>query len=213
MKYKAVIFDLDGTLLDTLDDLGAAVNHALGLKGFPRHSREEFSGMVGHGVRRLVRLALPSERQEDEAFVDECLADFMSYYTENIDVHTKPYPGMHSLLRTLQERGVALAVASNKFQSGTERLVSTIFPDIRFTAVMGNAEGRPLKPDPEIVNEVLRLSGKKRSETVMVGDSRTDMLTAANGGIDSIAVSWGYRRLEGFTIAETASELLHLLSQ
>ena len=194
MKYKVVIFDLDGTLLDTLEDLGAAVNHALALKGFPPHTLEEYRLMVGHGVRNLVRQALPEEERED-AVIDTCLAEFKAHYTAHIDVHTHPYPGMQDLLRTLHATGVRLAVASNKFQSGAEYLIRRFFGDVPFVAILGNREGFPLKPDPEIVGEVLRRAGVDATDAVLVGDSATDMKTAANGGIAAIAVTWGYRDL------------------
>ena len=194
--HKLVIFDLDGTLIDTLEDLSAAVNHALELRGLPRHSLEEYRGMVGHGVRNLVQQALPEALQADEACIDGALADFKAYYSAHIDVHTRPYPGMVELLRDLHAAGVQMAVASNKFQEGTEYLIREFFPEIPFVAILGNRPGWPLKPSPEIVDEVLRASGLPKEEAVMVGDSGTDMQTARNGGINAIAVGWGYRRME-----------------
>ena len=211
---KVVIFDLDGTLLNTLEDLGRAVNYALSLRGLPLHSMEEYRGMVGHGVRNLVTVALPKELQADETQIDAALADFKAYYTAHIDVHTRPYPGMVEVVRQLHARGVKLAIASNKFQSGTESLIAEFFPGIPFVAVLGNRPGYPLKPDPEIVGEVLRQASASPSEAAMVGDSLTDMKTAANGSIRGIAVSWGYRILEpspAYTLVYTPAELLDQL--
>lgn len=193
MKYKVILFDLDGTLLDTLEDLAEAVNAALRKRGLPLHSTDEYRKMVGHGVRNLVTVALPEAFRADEAFIDSCLADFKAYYTEHIDVHTHPYPGIPELLSRLHESGSRIAVASNKFQEGTERLIAEFFPGIPFVAILGNRPGYPLKPDPEIVGEVLRKADASPAGAILVGDSSTDMLTARNGGIRSIAVTWGYR--------------------
>ena len=213
MRYNLVIFDLDGTLLDTIDDLKEAVNHAMSLRGFPTFTREEVMAMVGHGARNLMRKALPDGHKDDD-MVDAAYNDFKAYYITHIDVHTKPFPGIHDLLTQLHQEGVLLAVASNKFQAGTEYLIKEFFLGIPFVAVLGNRPGFPLKPDPEIVGEVLRKAGVNREEAVMVGDSPTDMRTATNGGIRGIAVGWGYRdmrEIEGITVVETAKELQKLL--
>ena len=214
---KLILFDLDGTLIDSLEDLAEAVNHALELRGLPLHTVSEYRSMVGHGVRNLVKQAIetpgqavgdgvvmpspdPSvmpgfDRASDE-FIDSVLADFKGYYQAHIDVHTRPYPGIPELLTDLQAHGIQLAVTSNKFQEGTEYLIQRFFPAIRFVAILGNKPGAPLKPDPEIVQEVLRCSGVSKEDALLVGDSPTDMKTAANGGIESIAVTWGYRTAE-----------------
>ena len=214
MKYKLVIFDLDGTLLNTIADLSEAVNHALKLRGLPLHSLEEITKMVGHGVRNLIMQALPAELRDDTSTVDAVLVDFTNYYFAHIDVYTQPYPGIPELITALHSHGVLLAVASNKFQAGTEYLIKEFFPDIPFVAILGNRPNFPLKPSPEIVEEVLRKAGVKREETVMVGDSDTDMETAANGGIDAIAVGWGYRDMSsiaGMTVVNSTEELFNLI--
>lgn len=214
MSYRVILFDLDGTLLDTLQDLGDAVNHALSLRGFPTHPTEAFRWKVGHGIRNLVTVSLPEEHRSDEPLIDACLSDFRAYYTAHIDRHTRPYPGMAELLERLQADGVQLAIASNKFQEGTERLVREFFPGIPFIAILGNRPGFPLKPDPEIVGEVLRKAGASPSEAILVGDSSTDMLTARNGGIRSIAVTWGYRPMaatDEYPAAGSAQDLASLL--
>ena len=170
--------------------------------------------MVGHGIRNLVKQALPADRQEDEALIDSALADFKAYYTAHIDVHTHPYPGMVEVVRRLHAAGVQLAVASNKFQEGAEYLIDKFFPGIPFVAVLGNRPGFPLKPDPEIVGEVLRRSGVRPGDAVLVGDSPTDMKTAANGRIDAIAVTWGYRQMNdypGVKVVESADDLFSYL--
>ena len=215
--YKLILFDLDGTLLDTLEDLAAAVNHALSVRGLSLHSLQDYRSMVGHGVRNLVQQALERSLASapDDTAIDAALADFKAYYTAHIDVHTRPYPGMQELLQDLNAAEVCMAVASNKFQAGTEKLVREFFPGIPFVAILGNRDGYPLKPDPEIVAEVLGAAGDiAQEDAVMVGDSRTDMLTAANGGIGAIAVGWGYRTMEPseeYRLAGSVTELRTLL--
>lgn len=210
--YDIVIFDLDGTLLDTIDDLGEAVNHALDQGGWPLHTMQEYRRMVGHGIRNLVQQALPESIQGDDSLVDSTLASFKSYYTGHIDVHTRPYDGIVALICDLAAAGTMVAVASNKFQSGAETLVSEFFGDIEFLAVLGNAEGVPLKPDAAIVRDIIGRSGISRPRVVMVGDSGTDMKTAANGGIPSIGVTWGFRPEEEIAAAG-ATHMVHSVEE
>ena len=205
MDWKLVIFDLDGTLLDTIGDLGAAVDHAMELRGFPTHTVEEYKTMVGHGVRNLVAMALPEEHR-DEATVDAALSDFRKWYESHIDVLTRPFPGIPELLRDLDGRGVKLAVASNKFQEGADVLIKEFFPDIRFVAVLGDRPGQPLKPDAAVVRSILRIAGfAPGSRAVMVGDSGTDIRTALAGGIAAIGVAWGYRPADALAAAFAGS--------
>lgn len=214
MNYKLVLFDLDGTLLNTIADLREAINHAMALRAYPQYTLDECTQMVGHGVRNLIYQALPDNVRDDATAVDAALADFTDYYSDHIDVHTQPYPGIPELLDELHHNGVLIAVASNKFQAGTEHLIKEFFPKIPFVAVLGNRPGYPLKPDPEIVGEVLRKAGVEKEEAVMVGDSPTDMKTAANGSIKGIAVGWGYRNMkgtEGLTLVNSVEELRRLL--
>ena len=242
MPPKLIIFDLDGTLLDTLDDLSAAVNYAMSQRGFPQHTREEYRMMVGHGARNLMTKVLPAEHRNDEGLIDAVLADFRNYYNTHIDVFTKPFSGIPELLAELHRKGIKLAVASNKFQEGTEHLIKEFFPNITFVAILGNRPGYPLKPDPEVVGEVLRKAGLQKEkaplspgrgvggevDAVMVGDSDTDMETASNGGIRGIAVNWGYRNMrewsnrptalqpvgesECFSVVDTVTELQKILT-
>ena len=210
---KLVIFDLDGTLLNTIGDLADAVDYVMRSRNLPEHTNAEYRQMVGGGIKRLVERALPAELAANEQYVEECVTQFRRYYVDNIDRHTIPYEGMPELLRRLQSMGVKLAVASNKFQHGTDRLVAKFFGDIDFVAVEGNREGAPLKPDPEIVNNILRLTGISREECIMVGDSGIDIRTAKAANIDSIGVSWGFRFAEelydaGATIVATTMEEL-----
>jgi phosphoglycolate phosphatase len=215
MKYKLVIFDLDGTLVDTIADLGAAANAALAAKGLPQHAPEAFRSMVGHGVRNLMKQAMPEAMREDEQALDALLEVFLQYYIEHIDERSRPYPGVRELLQELQAAGVELGVASNKFQAGAEKLVGRMFPEIRFAAILGGRPGVPLKPDPAIVAEIRSRAGVSLRQTLMVGDSATDMATATAAGVDCVAVSWGFRTREQLAaaprIVDTAAELRALL--
>lgn len=198
-RYDLVIFDLDGTLLDTIGDLAQAVNHCLRIKGYPEHTVPEYKLMVGHGIRNLVYSAIPSEYRGDQAVVESCLADFVEYYTAHIQERTVPYDGVHDIMRRLQDRGVAIAVASNKFQAGAEALTAHFFPDVDFCAVLGNRSDLPLKPDPAVIDFCISKAASAvfgtpaRDRVVMVGDSATDIKTAKNAGIASIGVTWGFR--------------------
>ena len=193
---KIIIFDLDGTLLNTIGDLADAVDYVMRSRNLPEHTNAEYRQMVGGGIKRLVERALPQELAQNEQYVEECVTQFRRYYVDNIDRYTIPYEGITELLHKLQNDGVMLAVASNKFQHGTERLVAKFFGDIEFVAIEGNREGAPLKPDPEIIHNILRKAGVEHSDAVMVGDSGIDIRTAAAAGIDSIGVSWGFRFAE-----------------
>lgn len=230
-SFDLVIFDLDGTLIDTIGDLGGAVNHAMTVHGFPTHTLEEYRMMVGHGVRNLVQKALGDASDET---VDMCLATFLEYYCSHIAVHSKPYDGIHELLERLSASGVKIAVASNKFQTGTQTLIGKFFGDIDFCAVLGGRDGAPLKPDPAIVQTIVegvmeddartrgsvahdRALGSQHLRIAMVGDSATDIKTALAAGITPIGVTWGFRSesellCSGATfIAHTVSELEKIL--
>ena len=213
MKYKIVIFDLDGTLLNTIGDLAASVDYVMRSRNLPEHTDAEYRQMVGGGIKRLVERALPAELAANESYVEECVAQFRRYYVDNIDRYTVPYEGMCDLLHRLRKEGVAVAVASNKFQHGTDRLVTKFFGDVDFVAVEGNREGAPLKPDPQIVNNILQKAGLDHSSAIMIGDSGIDIRTAAAAGIDAIGVAWGFRFAEELyeagaeRVVTTAAEL------
>ena len=203
---KLVIFDLDGTLLNTIADLAAGVNHTLAAHDLPQHTIDEYTLMVGNGMRKLVIRALPGELAVDDAFVDSILAEFLNYYADHIDVHTKPYPGIPELISTLSAQGYRLAVASNKIQAGAEKLIQEFFPGIPFVAVMGNSPLYPLKPDAAVVEYIMDKAGTDRAHTVMIGDSGTDIQTARNAGIPVIAVSWGFRPRHELTVADFVAD-------
>jgi len=209
MGINLVIFDLDGTLIDTIGDLSAAVEHALSEGGFPGHTVDEYRRMVGHGIRNLVTRALPEG--SPEKVVNTTLDSFVSYYSSHIDVLSRPYPGIQELLRDLSQARVKLAVASNKFQAGTEALIRRFFPDIPFVKIIGNAPDLPLKPDAEVVRLAMRAASQTETGSVMVGDSATDIKTARNAGIQAIAVSWGFRPRADLETADIVADTVEQL--
>ena len=197
---KLVIFDLDGTLLNTIADLAQSTNYALSRLGYPTHDEAAYRFMVGNGINKLFERALP-EGEKTEENVGRMRELFIPYYNiHNADKST-PYPGIPDLLRRLQERQVQLAVASNKYQAATEKLIAHYFPDIRFAAVYGQRDGIAPKPDPTIVFDILAQCGVAPEEVLYVGDSGVDMQTAVQAGVTACGVTWGFRprtELEAF---------------
>ena len=218
MKNKLIIFDLDGTLLNTIGDLALGCDHMLAMRGLEGHSYEEYCSFVGNGIMRLVERALPEELRSEE-YVKAARKDFIDYYIEHIDQKSHPYDGITELVAELQARGAKLAVASNKFQAGTEKLIRKFFPDIDFVEICGNREGVPLKPDTALVDFILEKAGVERSKVAMVGDSGVDIQTARGAGITSVGVSWGFRSREELEanradyIVSSAEELLKVLEE
>lgn len=192
MSKKLVIFDLDGTLLNTIGDLAACCNHMLRQRGLEEHSYEEYCHFVGNGVTRLVERALPESLRTTD-YIAAARKDFVEYYYDNIDNYTVAYDGVHELLQRCIDAGATLAVASNKFHSGTNRLIEKFFGDIEFAAIYGNRDGFPLKPDRAIIDLIMEQCGATADNTYMVGDSGVDIQTARAAGVHSIGVSWGFR--------------------
>ncbi len=189
---KLVIFDLDGTLLNTIEDLGHAANYALEMNGFATHTMAAYRFFVGNGVRKLINRVLPEDYRNSET-VEKVLKDFMVYYDEHNTDFTKPYSGIEELLITLREQNVKLAVASNKYQKAVERIIEHFFGNINFVAIEGQKDGVNAKPDPSIVFSILAKAKVPKSEVLYVGDSGVDMETARRACIDSAGVTWGFR--------------------
>ena len=189
---KLVIFDLDGTLLNTIEDLGNAANYALSRNGYPTHSLASYPFFVGNGVRNLIRKALPDDARTD-SIIDSLLKDFKEFYNEHNTDCTKPYDGIVELLRKLQDNGVKMAVASNKYQQATEKIIASYFGDIDFVAVYGQRDGVNVKPDPSVVFSILADAKVPKSDVLYVGDSGVDMETARRACVDSVGVTWGFR--------------------
>ena len=192
MKKQLVIFDLDGTLLDTVADLANATNQALEQCGYPIHPVEAYYQFVGNGINKLFARALPVGVSNEEN-VQRIRSLFIPYYNEHNADCSRPYSGIVELLHTLQNKGVKLAVASNKYHEATLKLVRHFFPDIHFAAIYGQREGVPIKPAPDVVFDILQDTGTSKAQTLYVGDSGVDMLTARHAEVESVGVTWGFR--------------------
>lgn len=205
IPYKTAIFDLDGTLLDTLEDLYRATNQALIRHGLPTRTRDEVRMFVGNGVEALIRRAV--SEGTDEATVTTVLAEFKATYSSICQDHTAPYDGITELLVALRARGIHVAVVSNKFDEATKQLCRTYFGDLVEIAV-GERPGIRKKPAPDTVLEVLRQLGLHDDSAVYIGDSDVDIMTAQAVGIPCISVTWGLRD-EEFLIEHGATTLIH----
>ncbi|NDV58932.1 HAD family hydrolase [Bacteroides sp. 519] len=212
---KLIIFDLDGTLLNTIADLAQSVNYALSKLGFPTHKESAYNFMVGNGINKLFERALPEHRRSKENII-RMRQEFLSYYGKHNMDKTRPYPGISKLLQTLQQRGTMLAVASNKYHEGTKKLIDFYFPEINFAAVYGQRERILPKPDPTVVFDIMNDTGIPKEEILYVGDSGVDMQTAKNAGVTACGVTWGFRPIEELQmfnpeyIVDTAEEILSI---
>ena len=191
--YKAIVWDLDGTVLDTLYDLWASVNAALSAHGMPARSYEEVRAILGNGMLNLLSRAVPEGTSEEK--LSAVLETYVPYYKAHMEDHTAPYPGVLPMLDTLREKGVKLAVVSNKADIHTKGLLQKYFGD-RITVGVGAREGVPIKPAPDAVFAALREMGVAPSEAAFVGDTEVDVATGKNAGMDVYAVSWGFRSEE-----------------
>lgn len=189
---RLVIFDLDGTLLNTINDLGNATNYALRTAGFPEHSASVYPSFVGNGVSKLIERALPEEARSPE-MVQRLRGYFTEYYNEHCADTTEPYQGIPELLSELNTRGIAVAVASNKYQEATSKLVQHFFPDIPWVAIEGQKPDFPVKPDPSVVFSILSAHPTPKAQVLYVGDSGVDMETARRACVESAGVCWGFR--------------------
>ena len=192
MKYKAVIFDLDGTLLDTLEDLADSVNRVLQDKGLPTHPTEAFRYFVGNGVAMLVSRALPPEERNDELTAD-CLEAFRREYNRNWNMKTKPYNGVSELLDALTAKHIEMAVLTNKPQHFAELCIQEFFSGWKFAVILGQRDGVSMKPDPAGPREIIRCLDIPSRDFLYLGDSDVDMRTAVNANMVPIGAMWGFR--------------------
>ena len=203
-----VIFDLDGTLLNTIDDLGYACNYALEHAGWPTHPIEAYPAKVGNGINNLIRRALP-EADRTEENIQRVRTHFVPYYNEHNCDYTRPYEGIPELLKTLKERGYRLAVASNKYQAATEKIVNRFFPGV-FDVILGEREGIERKPNPQIVFDIIdRLTGETDCQLLYIGDSLVDMETARNADVPFVACSWGFVSRDQLSAADAEHIVNH----
>lgn len=193
MKFDAVLFDLDGTLTDTLEDLADSVNHALSKFGFPERSLEEVRSFVGNGVRKLIFLSVPLGTSEETA--EACLAEFKAYYEKHSTVKTKPYDGIINMLEVLKNQGIKTAVVTNKMDAAAQVIVRYFFDGLIDFAV-GQVDGVAQKPQPDGIYLALERLGVSKEKAVYVGDSEVDCITSANAGLPCIGVTWGFRSPE-----------------
>ncbi len=187
-----MIFDLDGTLINSIGDLCVSVNQALEKCGFATHPEDAYRFMVGDGVMKLFERALPEGARTEENILRIRDLFIPFYEIHNADL-SHPYEGIPELLEELQKRGVKMAVASNKYHSATLKLIAHFFPNIHFELVLGNREGVPRKPNPQIVEEILEYTKVGKNEVLYVGDTNVDMQTAKSAEVDCLGVSWGFR--------------------
>lgn len=212
MKYNAVLFDLDGTLLDTLGDLRLGVNVVLERHGYPTRTLEEIRCFVGNGARQLMRLALPEGTAAEE--LEAILKEYLDWYAVNFCVKAAPYAGVKAVVEELAQKGVKVAIVSNKPDATTKKLGEMFFPGL---PAFGQRDDIPKKPAPEMVWKAMETLGVTADEAVYVGDSEVDVATARNAGLPLVAVNWGFRTTQQLvdagaqTIVNTTEELLSAL--
>lgn len=193
MQYKAVIFDLDGTLVDSLADLSDSVNLMLESYGFPTHEMEKYRYFVGNGSKKLMERTLPRDKAASAEFVEEALAKYKAIYKERLLEKTRPYNGVRELLAELKSRGIPLAVCTNKHNDAALTIVKILFAPGTFEEVLGDRPGFPKKPNPATPLEIASHLGVKPDEVAYLGDTSVDMETAVHAGFLPVGVLWGFR--------------------
>ena len=218
LKYTTIIFDLDGTLMNTLDDLTISTNHALSQMGLPTRTIDEVRQFLGNGVRKLIEMAVPENTSED--MIERVITCFLQHYTFHCKDHSKPYDGILSLLSSLKGMGCRMAIVSNKPDIEVKKLNSEHFADYIDVALGENEKsGIPRKPSPAMVFEAIVQLGSEPEQCLYVGDSDVDILTARNAGIDCLSVTWGFKTAEflsqfGATrMIDSPSEMLEVIKE
>lgn len=216
-KYKGIIFDLDGTLLNTINDLANSVNEVMEHYEFPTHDCQAYKLKIGRGFKNLIQRSVPENMRDNEEFLQEAVDLFVKIYDRRYKECTVPYDGIPELIEQLHKRGIPLAVNSNKRTDYTNALVEKFFSHIPFVAVYGEREGIPKKPNPAAALEIAEIMKLSPEEILYIGDSKTDMETGNNAGMDTVGVDWGFRgrkELEangGTYIVERPEEILNII--
>ncbi len=216
MKYNSVVFDLDGTLLDTLGDLRDSVNFALEKNGLPKRTTEEIRSFVGNGIRLLIERSVPENTPSE--ITDQCFSDFKEYYKDHSAILTKAYDGIIDLMNELKSKGVKIAVVSNKADFAVKTLMEDYFSG-RYDCAYGERSGVPRKPEPDSVFGAISEMGADAENTVYIGDSEVDVETSKNAKLPCIAVTWGFRDkevLEGLSpeyIADSPRDILRIIER
>lgn len=216
MMYKLAVFDLDGTLVNSICDLADAVNTALSERGYPTHETEKYYLMVGNGAKKLCERALPEDRRTEEEITSLNLR-FSEVYKTNCLNKTRPYEGMPELVKRLHDAGVRCAVASNKPDTFSKEIVNALFPEGGFDLIMGKRDGVPTKPQPQIIYNIISELGASKEDAVFIGDSCVDVQTAHNAGLPCIGCVWGFRGLRELEengcefIADTPEDIFALI--
>lgn len=190
-KYKGIIFDLDGTLLDTIHDLSDSVNHVLRSYGYQTHTEEEYKLKIGNGFKNLIEVSFPKGTKEEE--LNDGLKRFLEIYDKKYMDKTVPYEGITDLLNTLASKNILMGINSNKRSDYTDKLIKMSFKNISFVKILGQRDDIPKKPNPAGANEIAKAMNLKSNEILYIGDSKTDMLTGINANMDTVGVLWGFR--------------------
>jgi phosphoglycolate phosphatase len=198
MRFKAAVFDLDGTLLDTLEDIADSMNCVLSRHGHPVHDTEPYKYFVGNGFRNLVIRALPENARSD-IYVDNCYLEVREEYAKRWNNKTKAYPGISDMLDGLTSKGLKLSVLSNKSDDFAKQMIQQLLPRWRFYPVYGERPGVPKKPDPQAAIETAGILGVKPDECLYLGDTGIDMLTASSAGMFAVGCLWGFRKADELT--------------
>ena len=195
-EYRGLIFDLDGTLVDTVYDLSDSVNLVMKTNNFPELSVEQTRKNIGNGMFKLIQRSVPDEFKNDSIFINQLVEQLIEIYRPGVVNKSVPFKGIKDLLEYCNQNNIPIGVASNKTDNESKLILKTLFPTVTFTSILGHREGNPHKPDPIVVNSILKEMNCSADETLYIGDSYTDFQTAQNGGLDCLLVTYGYEESE-----------------